>query len=349
MKHSDINQYAWSKLWAGGWSFLTCSHFGDQYTKEIYFHGRPFRRQVIIRVQEGKSACFATADDGLSFGQALAAEIVDNPARVEEICADLKRETDSILTWIDRVGSRVIDRTTYEEFWGMVVRYYRPHINVKFVVDQLPPAVLEKTLSWWEDARVYAEPVFKRTEEFMNMVASQIEGRTACPAHLVLCCTKEEFLAVLDGNPLPDRRLLESRYAGAILWCIEDGQVVETGSGLKEIESDMDSERNAEVKGTCAFAGKVRGTVRIILDPMAVGEFAPGDILVTGMTRPEYIPLMKQAGAIVTDAGGILCHAAIVARELKKPCIIGTEHGTKSLQEGEMVEVDAEKGIVRKI
>ena len=59
--------------------------------------------------------------------------------------------------------------------------------------------------------------------------------------------------------------------------------------------------------------------------------------------------LMKKAAAFVTDGGGILCHAAIMARELKKPCVIGTKIATQVLKDGDLVEVDADKGIVRKI
>ena len=65
------------------------------------------------------------------------------------------------------------------------------------------------------------------------------------------------------------------------------------------------------------------------------------------MTRPEFLPLMSKASAFITDEGGITCHAAIVAREMKKPCIIGTKIGTKALKDGDMIEVDADKGVVK--
>jgi hypothetical protein len=65
------------------------------------------------------------------------------------------------------------------------------------------------------------------------------------------------------------------------------------------------------------------------------------------MTRPEFVPLMKKAGAIITNEGGITCHAAIIARELKKPCIIGTKIATQVLKDGDFVEVDADAGVVR--
>jgi pyruvate,water dikinase len=67
------------------------------------------------------------------------------------------------------------------------------------------------------------------------------------------------------------------------------------------------------------------------------------------MTDPHYLPIMKKAAAFVTDEGGLLCHAAIVARELKKPCVISTKVATKIFKDGDLVEVDANRGIIRKI
>ncbi len=105
-----------------------------------------------------------------------------------------------------------------------------------------------------------------------------------------------------------------------------------------------------EIKGNIGSKGLVQGRVKVVLDLQADwNKMQEGDILVTGMTRPEFVPLMKMASAIVTDEGGITCHAAIVSREMKKPCIIGTKNATKILRDGDMVEVDANKGIVRKL
>ncbi|MFH1030379.1 MAG: PEP-utilizing enzyme [bacterium] len=72
-----------------------------------------------------------------------------------------------------------------------------------------------------------------------------------------------------------------------------------------------------------------------------------GDVIVSVMTRPDYLPAMKKACAFVTDEGGVTCHVAIVAREMKKPCVIGTKIATKILKDGDLVEVDANNGIVK--
>ena len=96
----------------------------------------------------------------------------------------------------------------------------------------------------------------------------------------------------------------------------------------------------------CRGKSKVRGKVKIILGETHFTKFQEGDILVAPMTRPEYIPLMKKAKGIITDEGGITCHAAIASRELNVPCIIGTSVATKKLFDNREVEMDMETGNV---
>lgn len=99
--------------------------------------------------------------------------------------------------------------------------------------------------------------------------------------------------------------------------------------------------------GTVANAGCARGRVKVFLVPENIAKMKKGDILVTPMTTPDFIPLMQISGAVVTDIGGLLSHAAIVSREMNVPCIIGTKIATKVLKDGDLVEVDADKGIVK--
>lgn len=104
-----------------------------------------------------------------------------------------------------------------------------------------------------------------------------------------------------------------------------------------------------EIRGNIAFPGRARGIVRLVFTNNDIKKIKQGDILVAIMTFPNFISAMERAGAFITDEGGILCHAAIVARELKKPCIIGTKIATKVLKDGDLVEVDANNGIIKKI
>lgn len=113
------------------------------------------------------------------------------------------------------------------------------------------------------------------------------------------------------------------------------------------VESNT-AERN-EISGMVAFRGKVSGKVSVVTDTSELDKVESGDILVTQMTFPSFISALHKAAAFVTDEGGITCHAAIVAREMKKPCIIGTKNATRVLKDGDIVEVDAERGIVKKL
>ena len=103
----------------------------------------------------------------------------------------------------------------------------------------------------------------------------------------------------------------------------------------------------SEVKGTIAFRGKVTGRVAVLVTAKDLPKVKQGDILVTAMTFPNFIPAMQRAAAFVTDEGGITCHAAIISREMKKPCIIGTKNATKVFKDGDVVEVDATTGMVK--
>ena len=112
------------------------------------------------------------------------------------------------------------------------------------------------------------------------------------------------------------------------------------------VEEEFSSDAK-EVKGMCACRGHVTGKVCVVMNPKEFGDFKEGNVLVTACTRPEFAPLMKKAVAIVTDEGGIGSHAAIVSRELKKPCILGTKIASSIFKDGDLVEVDADEGVVR--
>lgn len=124
---------------------------------------------------------------------------------------------------------------------------------------------------------------------------------------------------------------------------------VEWEQTVRENIITLKLEKSALVKGETAMSGRAEGVVKIINSLEDMVKMQIGDIMISRMTNPHLFLAMKKAGGIVTDMGGLTCHAAIVARELKKPCVIGTKIATHVFKDGDMVEVDADKGIVRKI
>ena len=113
-----------------------------------------------------------------------------------------------------------------------------------------------------------------------------------------------------------------------------------------EQKATVMTERKILVKGLPSSPGIGAGIIHLIPSSEHVNEFQSGEILVTEMTAPDWVPAMKKAKAIVTDAGGMTCHAAIVSRELGIPCITGTKNATKVLASGMEVTVDAKSGVV---
>jgi phosphohistidine swiveling domain-containing protein len=135
------------------------------------------------------------------------------------------------------------------------------------------------------------------------------------------------------------------------LWFVDYNRLL--GDLYNDFSTTTDSGTHAAqakegtLHGKAGNNGTAKGEVRIILDPLDYkGDFPEGAILVCHMTTPEYLPFMQKAGAIITEVGGILSHAVVVARELKKPCLIGVKDAAEILKDGEKIEVDANKGIV---
>lgn len=148
---------------------------------------------------------------------------------------------------------------------------------------------------------------------------------------------------------------LRARREPFVMYWTLEGMQIHQGAQAKELielshkyilKADPEA---TEIKGTCASKGKVTGRAVIVFEPREFERVHEGDILFTMMTRPEFLPVMHRAAAFVCDEGGLTSHAAIVAREMKKPCVVGTRVGTRTFKDGDMVEVDATTGIVRKI
>ena len=115
-----------------------------------------------------------------------------------------------------------------------------------------------------------------------------------------------------------------------------------SGSGL----AAPDDQDTTLLRGLGAAPGSASGPVRLVGSLEDADDLQAGDVLVTHMTAPDWVPLMRKAAAIVTDTGGMTCHAAIVSRELGIPCVVGTAEASRVLHDGELVTVDATQGVV---
>jgi pyruvate,water dikinase len=212
--------------------------------------------------------------------------------------------------------------------------------------------------------RIKERRIARKTVEYLR------DAKTGKTVHLDIpedrqkttCMTDEEILTLAE---LANR--IEKHYGKAmdIEWAIDQDlsypQNVfivqarpETVWSSKKMETPVKTEQNAQealkvvVRGIPAGRrGYGAGKAKVVLNPDdANREMTKGDVLVTGMTDPDYVPFMKIASAIVTDRGGVTSHAAIVSRELNIPCVVGTETATKVMKTGQEYTVDSINGMI---
>ncbi len=148
--------------------------------------------------------------------------------------------------------------------------------------------------------------------------------------------------------------VLNDRIKYSVFYINGKNKYIYTGAKARKFIAGLGFEKEKQeqvdsLAGTSAYPGKARGKVKIINLPEETGKMKAGDIMVSHTTFPALAPAMKKAAAIITDDGGITCHAAIVARELKTPCVVGTKIATSVLTDGDRVEVDADEGIVKRV
>ena len=133
-------------------------------------------------------------------------------------------------------------------------------------------------------------------------------------------------------------------------WAIADGKtyIVQTRpiTTLNRAGSPAQEKHEVLIQGLPAVPGVVSAVVRVLSDVSEGARLQDGEVLVAKMTNPDWLPTMRRAAALVTDTGGMTCHAAIVARELKVPCIVGARTATRDLSDGMVVTVDGTHGRV---
>jgi phosphohistidine swiveling domain-containing protein len=221
----------------------------------------------------------------------------------------------------------------------------RPDMLFDLPEDVRELGLLAQELTFWKTERLdvmaladgRAADLYRATADVLKINSDQL-----------FAMRREEIENSLRGGPLVDWDLLDERLAGFCL-LLHDGQIDFRQPSRKPAATDDNRPglMDGELRGTAASRGVASGPVRLILEVTEAGRLKPGDILVTTMTRPEMGAALDRAAAFVTDQGGRMAHAAIIAREMGKPCVIGTADATRVLEDGMTVTVDGDAGVVR--
>ncbi len=246
-------------------------------------------------------------------------------------------------------GGKIADNNTYKEIMSGWTDFSksikkRKIIHVKYkksgnnYVDELIKK-LRIIYLWREERKTYLQMM----NLCLNKIAIEGSKETSVPYKSFVWLRPEELNVPLM-NEIVEKR---SKRGVFVSWNKNKSEFLGKDVG-KHIFTNFEESREVSlIKGTVASKGKVQGIARVILKQHQFHRFQRGEILVTTMTRPEFMPLMLKASGIITDEGGLTSHAAIVSRELKIPCIVGTKKASNILQDGDLVEVDAINGVVK--
>jgi phosphohistidine swiveling domain-containing protein len=345
----EVKNNSWLKFYAGNWSVMTLSYWGQHYTnnwKKIFGDGLT---KAILFSKKGHATSFFEKVDYKRYGEHLAKKAFKNEPYVKKWCDELKLKVDQVIHMIEELKNVKIGKNEFTKFIDVFTSYGPWHSGIKILVDHLPVEMVQKFLPEISEVRKYSEKTFVETEKFFELFAKQLSKKIFIPSELILCMTKEEIETYFEKGKVPNNEMLKRRYSQSVLLFKPKEYEIKTGKNVDKIEDAiLKISNNDQITGQVAFPGLTSGIARVVVEAHKVKKFNRGDILITGMTRPDFIPLIKMSGGVVTDGGGVLCHAAVAAREFKKVTIVGTEVATKMFKDGDFIIVDGNKGIVKK-
>lgn len=190
----------------------------------------------------------------------------------------------------------------------------------------------------------------KIQKDFLPLFFKEVEKRKNIKNDLLFYALPEEIIGLLKNDKIIKSDILKDRKKRILFLTMNGGKTkIFTGSKAKQILKLNIKEEKTEtdiIKGNIANKGLVKGQVRVILRETDLNNL-DNKIVVAPMTSIKFVPYLKNVVGIITNEGGIACHAAIVSRELNIPCIVGTKNATKILRDGDLVELDANNGIVK--
>ncbi len=192
----------------------------------------------------------------------------------------------------------------------------------------------------------YRKAIFCKTTLNMQKIFKKIARKQKLVSWKILYNLLPAEVAALIQNEKPS---CFNRKTGVLL--AEKKKVAELDShSLIDISDETVFDKNKDcIQGIGISGKKMKGIVRVIGSSAEFSKMQTGDIIVTRMTSVDFVPLFEKAGGIITDEGGVTCHAAVISRELNKTCVIGTKIATSVLKDGDIVIIDAETGIVERV
>jgi len=351
----DIEQVAkldWEKKWTVPFTFLLCSYVVEEYYPFCLKKWGITYRHAFLAVNDNRATCYLRISETERIGKYLDAQISPNFSLLETWGTELHEQMKNLDVVLGQDAKNVLDTDTLFMAEKTLGTFITSYIQINRSGNHLGKDADPRILSRLDELRLFSEPAYGNMDVFFRRIVKCIAEREKVDEVLLQRLASPELRMYVKEKTLPDLAVLQARLPTCGLYmqdgkiCVVDERIVKRfGKAVEEKYLSVTD----ELAGQTASAGVARGRVRVVMDPSRIDHFEEGDILVAEATRPDYVPLMKKAAAIITDSGGMLSHAAVVSREMKKPCVVGLQVATRVFKDGDLVEVDATRGIVKKI
>lgn len=317
---------------------------------ESFLHNFPkvFNRSYADFLTVRKEDTFTNYVDKNSareLSQFIIKQLEINSHFIKDTVKEGKKHFQNLIEFSEKIGKLDHKELDNKELANLIERYFSlykepyPYFHLTIYTEELEKKKDNENISLMAGLRFFGRDNFNKTHILINPLFEEIGNRYNLSVNELKFLTPKEILELLNIYEKIERR--KNCYL-----IHKDGEFKLVENKMLVINEDVSN----ELKGKGTFPGYFKGKVRLIKNKEDIKKINEGDVIVLRMTTPDLITEnLKKAGAIITDEGGITCHAAIVSREFNIPALIGTKIATKVLKDGDVVELDTKKGFARKI
>lgn len=268
--------------------------------------------------------------------------------RYQWLFADLSQSTPSFLEFVGNLVGQIVEGESSNSESRPLSRRQKELLNSLNPHREIRD--LLKLLRFYAFLRMHRRTSWSKSLWMAKRLFQETAKRLDTTEYRLKYLTPKEVDVSLRGEKFNYQSLIKSRVQKCTLLMVDGKIKIYTGREMEEMvlrELPVPAlSRSKTLKGTSVFIGRVKGPVRVIRKIADLRELKQGEILVAQNTTPDYVMAINRAVGIVTEMGGVTCHAALIAREFQIPCLVGVENATGILKTGEQVIIDTKQGLL---
>ncbi len=277
-------------------------------------------------------------------------QLKENPGFMKQQFIESKKHFKNMFDFCNNIDDPI--NKDDKEILGLIKNYFRLYkkcypsflISIEAGPLEKESNEIRKAINTMAKIRLFARSSFNKTHKLSSILFDEIADRFDMSVYRLKFLTPPEIISLLKGKKFDIKQKIKDRQR--CFFIHHDGTFRLAEDSTLKIHNGQGFDVK-QLKGRGTFPAKYKGKVKLIKTKKDIQDLKGGEIIVLQMTTTDLITdSIKKAGAIITDEGGITCHAAILSREFRIPAVIGTKYATKILKNNQSVELDAEKGII---